>query len=117
MSIAQDYLERLLKLDVEGHLRGEMPHPIALDDAPLLENWRVALQRKLIGKLRVAHLVGDMSLIGNVTDHPSHGEGELIRTAALVWLDRYGRWARTQDCLFLLGQRSTSPGSRDDLAA
>jgi hypothetical protein len=116
MSLAQDYLDRRLKLDVEGYLRGEMPRPIALERAPLLENWRVVLLCELSGKLPLARLAGDMSLVGNVTHHPSHGEGELIRTAKLVWLDRYGKWARTKDRLFLLGQRSTLPSSSDELA-
>lgn len=115
MSLAQDYLDRWLKLDVEGHFRGEVPRPIELARAALLENWRVTLSCKLSGKLPLAYVTGDMSIIGNVTDHPMHADSELIRTARLVWLDRNGKWARARDRLYLLGQRSSLPSSNDEL--
>jgi hypothetical protein len=41
MSLAQDYLDRLLKLDVESYLRGKAPGALALRAAPLLEDWRI----------------------------------------------------------------------------
>lgn len=43
MSLEQDYLDRWLRLDVEGYFKGHEPRLIELARAPLLEKWRVNL--------------------------------------------------------------------------
>ena len=107
MSLAQQYLDRWLKLDIENYFRGGLPSAVELAHAARLENWRIALFCELTGN--PSHLAGDMSLIGHVMEHPKHADGKLIRTATLVWLDRRRKWARTRDVIWRLGDRSTPP--------
>lgn len=41
MSVAEAYLERPLKLNVQSYFRGKMPSQSALSNTPHLERWRV----------------------------------------------------------------------------
>jgi hypothetical protein len=109
MSLAQNYIDRWLKADIEDYLRGHEPRPVELKRAPLLENWRIVLLSQLTDRPPLAYLAGQISMVGNVTNHPAHDDGELIRTAGLAWLDRYWRWARAKDRLYGLGERSAQP--------
>jgi hypothetical protein len=104
MSLAQAYLDRLLKLDVESYFNGRSPSALALKEAPVLESWWADIVCEL--KSDPPHLAGEIALLGHATDHPKHADGQLIRTAALAWLDRHGMWARTRDGLYRLGHRS-----------
>jgi hypothetical protein len=113
MSLAQEYLDRWLMLDIEHYFRGGLPSPVELARAALLENWRVVLSCELTGK--PSYLAGDMSLIGHAKGHPKHVDGKLITTATLVWLDRRAKWARTRDIIWRLGDRSAPPSGADEL--
>jgi hypothetical protein len=104
MSLAQAYLDRLLKLDVESYLRGKMPSRLALAEASHLENWRV--------ELACQATVGSSSILFNaamvITGGAERSGGASVTTTPLVWLDRNGSWARTRDGLYRLGKRATS---------
>lgn len=113
MSLAQEYLDRWLQLDIEHYFRGGLPSSVELARAALLENWRVVLSCELTGN--PSYLAGDMSLIGYVMAHPKHADGRLIRAATLVGLDCRGKWARTKDIIWQFGDRSAPPSWADDL--
>jgi hypothetical protein len=110
VSLAQACLDRLLKLDVESYVNGRSPGALALKEAPLLENWWADIVCEL--KREPPHVAGEITLFGHVAGHPKHADGALIRTAALAWLDRHGKWARARDGLYRLGHRSDAPESR-----
>lgn len=112
MSLAQDYLDRWLKCDVESYLRGHEPRPIELELAPRLESWRVDLARERTETPSLIVLKEAMLLTGQVSSHPKHTDGEPIETARLVWLDRSEKWVRTRDRLYRLGRRS-NPESQE----
>ncbi len=103
MSLAQDYLDRLLKLDIESYLRGKGPSALALSEAPLLEDWPVDLVFETTeGPSSI--LIEDAMVL---TGRAQASGGELIATTRLVWLERNGSWARTKDGFYRLGQRAT----------
>jgi len=104
MSLAQDYLDRLLKVDVESYLKGKGPSAVALSDAPLIEDWRVDLVFETTDSPPSILVENAMVLTG----HAQASGGELVATTRLIWLDRNGSWARTKDCLYRLGQRTTA---------
>ena len=111
MLLVDDYLDRWLRLDIEHYFRGGLPSPFELAHAARLENWRVVHSCELTGN----YLAGDMSLIGYVMGQPKHADRKLIRTATLVWLDSRGKWARTKDIIWRLGDRSAPPSGADEL--
>jgi hypothetical protein len=104
MPLAQAYLDRLLKLDIESYLRGKTPSPFALAEAPHVENWRV--------ELACVAAVGPSSILPKaamvITGRAGCSGGAPVTTTPLVWLDHNGRWARTRDGLYRLGDRATS---------
>lgn len=106
MSLAQDYLDGCLKLDVEGYFKGYEPRSIELARAPLLEKWHVNLVCERTETSSFLPLKNAMSLTGQVTAHPERADGELITTTRLVWLDRNGKWARTWNRTYRLGDRA-----------
>jgi hypothetical protein len=110
MSLAQAYLDRLLKVDIASYFNGRSPSALALENAPLLENWRADVISEL--KRDPPHVAGELTLFGHVTGHPKHADGQLIRTAALAWLDRHGKWARARDGLYRLGHRFNAAEGR-----
>ncbi|MFI5002536.1 MAG: hypothetical protein ACHQK9_21840 [Reyranellales bacterium] len=112
MSLADDYLDRWLRLDIEHYFRGGLPSAFELAHAAQLENWRVVLSCELTGN--APSLADDMSLVGYVTGHPKHADGKLIRTATLVWLDRRAKWVRTRDIIWRLGVRWAPPSGADE---
>ena len=101
----------MVKLDIEHYFRGGLPSPFELAHAARLENWRVVHSCELTGN----YLAGDMSLIGYVMGQPKHADRKLIRTATLVWLDSRGKWARTKDIIWRLGDRSAPPSGAAEL--
>lgn len=105
MSLAQDYLDRWLRLDVESYFKGHAPRSIELARAPLLKDWHANLIYERIETPSSA-VLNAMSLSGRVTGHPQRADGELITTTTLVWLDRHRKWARTKQCLYRLGDRA-----------
>jgi hypothetical protein len=108
MSLSQDYLDRWLQLDVESYFKGHEPRSIELARAPLLNNRRVNLVCERFETPSVIVLNNAMSLSGHVTGHPERADGELVTTTRLVWLDRHGKWARTKQRLYRLGDRSNA---------
>lgn len=98
----QDAKARLQRA-FSSYLSGETPPPPELAQAPLLENWRVA----------IVHVKGDADplrllavLAGSVTGHPQLGDTRTIRTSQLIWLDRNRQWARTLNRVYRLGGRA-----------
>jgi hypothetical protein len=90
-----------LKHKFASYLRGEVPSPLELAQAPLLENWRAVI-------LQLAH-EGDplccvLVLKGSVAGHPKLGEARAMRTSQLIWLDRNRHWARTWNRVYRLGK-------------
>jgi hypothetical protein len=112
MSLAQDDLDRSLRLDVESYFKGHEPRSIELARAPLLKNWRVNLVCELIETPSIIVLKNAMSLSGHVIGHSERADGELVTTTRLVWLNHHGRWARTKQRLYRLGDRSNAAESR-----
>jgi hypothetical protein len=112
VSLAQDDLDRRLRLEVEGYFKGHEPRSIGLARAPLLKNWRVNLVCERIETPSFVVLKNAMSLTGYVTGHSERADGMLVTTARLVWLDRNGKWARTKRRLYRLGDRSNAAESR-----
>ena len=108
MSLAQDDLDRWLRRDVESYFKGHEPRSIELARAPLLKDWRVNLVCERIETPSFIVLTNAMSLSGHVTGHPERADGELVTTTRLVWLDRHGKWARTRQRLYRLGDRSNA---------
>lgn len=80
--------ERKLRTDIESYLRGEQPPADA--KAERLEHWTPRIACGSTGAYA-------MTLCG-------HWEGGVVETGDVVWLDRRGRWARTQRRLWLLGE-------------
>jgi hypothetical protein len=111
MLLVDDYLDRWLRLDIEHCFRRGLPSAFELAHAARLENWLVVHACELTRN----DLAGDMSLIGYIMGHPKHADGKLIRTATLVWLDSRGKWARTKDIIWRLGERSAPPSRADEL--
>jgi hypothetical protein len=112
MSLAQDDLDRCLRLDVEDYFKGHEPRSIELARAPLLKNWCVNLVCERIETPSSILLKTAMSLTGHVTGHSERADGMLVTTTRLVWLDRNGKWARTKRRLYRLGERSNAVESR-----
>jgi hypothetical protein len=88
MSLAQDDLDRWLRLDVEDYFKGHEPRSIELARAPRLKNWCVNLVCERIETPSSILLKTAMSLTGHVTGHSERADGMLITTTRLVWLDR-----------------------------
>jgi hypothetical protein len=88
--------EKSRRNDMESYLRGEAPPDEVLAAGPRLEGWAVT----------VAHQSGrhEMILVGRVTGHPMIPDDTNARTTPLIWLDRKGRWARTLNTLYALGE-------------
>lgn len=104
MSLAQDYLDRLLKLDVESYLRGKAPGALALRAAPLLEDWRIERVCEPTDGPPSVRLENATVITG----HTTHAGGGPVTTARLIRLDRHGQWARTGNGLCRLGQRASA---------
>jgi hypothetical protein len=106
MSLGQDYLDRLLKLDIESYLRGKGPSAVALSEAPLIEDWRVDLVDETTeGPSSI--LVEDAMVL---TGRAQASGGELVATTRLIWLDRNCACARTTDGLYQLGRTAPAYG-------
>lgn len=91
-----------------GLFQGHAPRSTQLARAPLLEKWHVNLVCERIETPSCILLKNAMSLTGHVTGHPQRADGELVTTSRLVWLDRNGKWARTKQRLYRLGDRSNA---------
>lgn len=78
-----------LSVDLRLILNGSMPVAERLEDAPLLEEWRVAPAPFPI-------------LVGNVVGHPKLMDGAIM-TSQLFLLDEQQRWARTFSRYYRLG--------------
>jgi hypothetical protein len=107
MLIDEQDAKAKLQRAFESYLNGETPSPLELAQAPLLENWRVA----------VVHIKRDADplcmlpvLVGRVAGHPQVGDSRTIRTSQLVWLDRNRQWARTWNRVYRLGERARDEG-------
>jgi hypothetical protein len=88
--------EKLLRNDVESYLRGEEPPADVLAVAPRLEKWAASISR--------GPQSYEMTLLGVATGHPYLVDGREATTSPIVWLDRKGRWARSQNRLWKLGE-------------
>jgi hypothetical protein len=102
MSVDHDP-EARLRRDVESYLRGDQPSLVELACAPLLEDWSFDVIQ-LTGEAGGITLRGLLS--GHVSGHPRLPDGSRIRASEPVWLDRNGRWARTWNRVYRLGDRA-----------
>jgi hypothetical protein len=108
MSIEEQEAQAALRRAFQSYMNGETPPQAEMEQAPLLENWRVL----------IVQVKRDMEefmlpvLAGSVTGHPQVGDSLTIRTSQLVWLDRDRRWARTWNRIYRLGERA-----RDDVGS
>ncbi|PDT86074.1 hypothetical protein CO669_29980 [Bradyrhizobium sp. Y36] len=86
-----------LARDLEAYSLGEEPSPFEMLRAPVIENWTTEVRR--IGK--------EFKLVvrGQAKRHPDYDDGEDIRTAAIHWFDRKGRFARSAHRLYMLGEQ------------
>lgn len=82
--------EKKLRNDIESYLRGEELQAEELERAARIDDWRPAITRGPDGAYR-------MTLRGRM----SQDNGS---TSEIVWLDRRGRWARTRNRLWKLGE-------------
>jgi hypothetical protein len=89
--------EKSLRNDVESYLRGEQPPPEVLATAPLMEQWAIA-----VGP--APDKTYEMTLIGVAQGHPWVADGKRATSGAVVWLDRLGRFARTWNTVWKLGE-------------
>jgi hypothetical protein len=92
-----------LKRDFESYLKGEVPSPIELECAPVLENWRAVIVHFARGADPLSML---LVLAGSVAGHPQHPDGTTIHTSQLIWFDRNRNWARSWNRVYRLGARS-----------
>jgi hypothetical protein len=88
--------QQMLLQDVEAYSFGEVPSPLDLLRAATLELWDIAVRRR--GKEFV------MVARGDVHRHPEIDDGTPISTSAIAWFDRKGRFCRTHNRLYALGQ-------------
>jgi hypothetical protein len=102
-SIEEQDAKAQLQRAFESYLNGETPHPAELAQAPLLENWRMAIVdvKRDGDPLRMVPV-----LVGRVSGHPQHGDKRTIRTSELVWFDRHRQWARSWNRVYRLGERA-----------
>ena len=102
MTVEQHDAEAGLRRAFKSYLYGAVPPDWEMAQAPLLDNWRVAIVHVELeaGPSMLAVLVG------SVTGHPRYGGIKTIRTSQLVWLDRGGGWARTWNRVYRLGNRA-----------
>lgn len=91
-----------LKRDFESYLKGEVPSPIELECAPVLENWRAVIVHFARGADPLGML---LVLAGSVAGHPQHPDGTTIHTSQLIWFDRNRNWARSWNRVYRLGAR------------
>jgi hypothetical protein len=103
MSIEEQKAQAGLRRAFESYLRGETPPPPEMEQAPLLDNWRVLVVH---GK-RDAKEFTIPVLFGSVAGHPLLGDIRCLRTSRLIWLDRDRGWARTWNRVYRLGERDT----------
>jgi hypothetical protein len=84
-----------LMQDIERYTCGEAPGAIELLRAPVIDKWST----------EVRHLGKEFKLVvrGQALRHPEFTDGADIVTAAVVWLDRKGRFCRTATRLYTLG--------------
>jgi hypothetical protein len=75
--------QRKLLQDVEAYSCGEVPSPLNLLRAAVLENWEILVRRR--GKEFV------MVVSGEVSRHPEIDDGTSILTSAVTWFDRNGQ--------------------------
>lgn len=101
-SMSEEHEARLRRA-FESYLGGETPSPLELANAPLLEDWSMAI---VLIKRDAEELHMLPVLVGRVAGHPEHGDATNIETSQLVWLDRELRWARTWNRVYRLGERA-----------
>ena len=99
-------LRQDLLSDIESYTCGEMPSPLDLLRAPVLENWTSEVRRRGLEFVLVVK--------GEVKRHPDFKAGELITTSAVQWFDRKGRFARTLNRLYALGEPAGEEIQVDD---
>lgn len=87
-----------LARDLESYTLGETPSAFEQLRAPTIENWSTAVRP--VGK--------EFKLVikGQTKRHPDYTDGEDICTAAVMWFDRKGRFARTAHRLYVLGEQA-----------
>jgi hypothetical protein len=89
--------EKSLRNDMASFLRGEEPSSDAMAKASKLNRWAPVISRGRVGGYV-------MTLVGEVSAHPTIADGKVTETREIVWLDRKRRWARTRNRLWLLGE-------------
>jgi hypothetical protein len=87
-----------LYLDLASYRAGRQPTPAQLHSAPLLNAWKTAV--RLRGELGAV-----LTVVGEVTGHPSVADGGLIGSYPVRWLDLRRRWVRATESLYRLGIR------------
>lgn len=89
--------EKALQNDMAAYMRGEQPPAEQLTAAPRFSGWVATITRGPSGEY-------EMTLIGRATGHPYLLDGKDATTSPILWLDRKGRWARSQNRLWKLGE-------------
>ncbi len=87
--------EKSLRADIESYLRGEVPSAEELAITPKLEQWYAVLY---------SDKKPEMTLHGVPSGHPWVADGKPTTTGPIVWLDRLGRFARTWNTVWKLGE-------------
>jgi hypothetical protein len=105
MMLAQDHLDRLLKLDVKSYLRGKAPRRFARAEVPYLKNWRVELACEAAGCPSSILLAATMVITGRA----QRSGGALVTTPPPVWRIATGRGRGTDSIGSVIGQSPHDP--------
>ena len=84
--------------DIENYTCGEVPSPLEVLVAPMIDNWTSKVRRR--GQEFICVVKGD------VKRHPDFADGAPITTGAVLWFDRKGRFVRTGARVFNLGEQA-----------
>jgi hypothetical protein len=96
------YKAALLESDIQVYQCGQIPSSIEMEESARLENWSTEVRRR--GSEFVVVVKGD------VHQHPNISDGQPISTPAVVWFDRKGRFVRTTNRMYVLGQPGDNEG-------
>jgi hypothetical protein len=92
--------------DIESYTCGEAPSALDTLRAPLIDGWSTEVRRR--GKEFV------LIVKGSALRHPDFRDGEPIATPAVLWLDRKGRFCRTTQQIYALGEPAEDVGGGDE---
>lgn len=102
-------LKETLARDVQDYTCGRSPSPLVLLRAPRIEFWETEVRP--IGK--------EFKLVvrGRAWGHREIEDGEEFLSAAVMWFDRKGRFFRTANSTYALGEPNGDPIPVDGIDA